>query len=125
MNSLQLTQQVATRSPRETPSPRRALPRRVTRSSTCCVNCSEFIEVLFATARIGALLVPLNWRLAAPELDYQLADAGARVLFTAPEQRDLVAGLTTEIPADRRVGFGVQYEALLAESSAVPIPETE
>jgi len=95
------------------------------RVATCTVNCSEFIEVLFATARIGAMLVPLNWRLATPELDYQLADAGARVLFTAPEQRDLVAGLTSDIPAARRVGFGPQYEALLVESSAVPIPETE
>ncbi len=95
------------------------------RVATCCVNCSEFIEVLFATARIGAMLVPLNWRLAPRELEYQLADAGARVLFVAPEQRALAAELRTDIPTGRQVAFGPRYEALLAESSATPIPDTE
>jgi fatty-acyl-CoA synthase len=95
------------------------------RVATCCVNCSEFIEALFATARIGAMLVPLNWRLAPRELDYQLTDAGARVLFVAPEQGGLVAQLGSEIPAERRITFGLQYEALLAGSSAATIPETE
>ena len=95
------------------------------RVATCCLNCSEFIEVLFATARIGAMLVPLNWRLAPRELEYQLADSGARALFVAPEQRALVAELRTDIPAERQMTFGPLYEALLAESSAAPIPETE
>lgn len=95
------------------------------RVATCCLNCSEFIEVLFATARIGAMLVPLNWRLAPRELEYQLADSGARALFVAPEQRALVAELRTDIPAERQMIFGPLYEALLAESSAAPIPETE
>ena len=95
------------------------------RVATCCVNCSEFVEVLFATARIGAMLVPLNWRLAPRELEYQLADAGARVLFVAPEQRALVSELRTDIPAAGQVTFGLGYEALLAQSSAAPIPEAE
>ena len=95
------------------------------RVATCCVNCSEFIEVLFATARIGAMLVPLNWRLAPRELEYQLADSGARALFFAPEQRQLVGELRTAIVADRLVGFGPGYETLLQASIATPIPETE
>ncbi len=38
------------------------------------------IVLLFACARLGAVLVPLNWRLAAPELRFILEDAGARLL---------------------------------------------
>ena len=37
----------------------------------------EVVELLFAASKIGAVLVPLNWRLAAPELAAVLADAEA------------------------------------------------
>jgi fatty-acyl-CoA synthase len=37
--------------------------------------------LLFACARIGAILLPLNWRLAAPEHARVLADAAARVII--------------------------------------------
>ena len=93
------------------------------RVAICSVNCSEFVDVLFATARIGALCVPLNWRLAPPELEYQLADSGAGVVFVAPEQADLVARLQADIPADHRIAFGARYEALLAEAGTDPIAE--
>jgi fatty-acyl-CoA synthase len=95
------------------------------RVATCCVNCSEFIEVLFATARIGALLVPLNWRLAPRELEYQLTDSGARALFVAPEQQALAGELQSDIPNAFRILFGPQYESLLAGSSGMPIAETD
>ena len=99
--------------------------RRNDRVATCCVNCSEFVEVLFATARIGAMLVPLNWRLAARELDYQLNDAGARILFVAPEQLDLVSKLSADGPLERTIPFGKDYESLLARSSSEPMPEAD
>lgn len=38
-------------------------------------NCAEFIFLHFACARIGAIFVPLNWRLAKPELQYLIKDA--------------------------------------------------
>ena len=38
-------------------------------------NSSEFLCLLFACARLGALFIPMNWRLASPELDYILNDA--------------------------------------------------
>jgi fatty-acyl-CoA synthase len=40
--------------------------------------------MLFACARLGAILVPLNWRLAASEHRYVLEDCGAAVLFVDP-----------------------------------------
>lgn len=43
-------------------------------------NSPEFLEVLFAAGRMGAVVVPLNTRLAPGEIAYQLDDAGVSVL---------------------------------------------
>jgi fatty-acyl-CoA synthase len=41
-------------------------------------NHPAFLEALFAAGTLGAILVPLNTRLAAPELARHLADSGTR-----------------------------------------------
>ena len=97
--------------------------RRGERVATLCVNCAEFADVFFATARIGAMLAPLNWRLAPRELDYQLRDSGARVLFVGPEHVELAAQLSAEGIA--AVPFGAEYEALLSAADVDPLPEDE
>ncbi len=43
-------------------------------------NNSNTFEVQFACWKLGAIFVPLNWRLAVPELEFILDDAGPRVL---------------------------------------------
>ncbi|MEH7250754.1 long-chain fatty acid--CoA ligase [Neobacillus niacini] len=48
-------------------------------------NCSEFFEIIFAVNRIGAIFLPLNFRLAPDELAYILGNAGAKVLITEDE----------------------------------------
>ncbi len=48
-------------------------------------NHPQQLVLLFACARLGAMLLPLNWRLAAPELGFILADAGAALLCATPE----------------------------------------
>ncbi|WP_433360551.1 acyl-CoA synthetase [Actinoplanes sp. CA-142083] len=48
-------------------------------------NHPAFVETMFATYAIGGIFVPLNFRLTAPEIDYQLGDSGARVLVYGPE----------------------------------------
>ena len=35
-------------------------------------NCTEFLETIFAANYLGAIAMPINWRLAAPELRYIL-----------------------------------------------------
>jgi acyl-CoA synthetase (AMP-forming)/AMP-acid ligase II len=44
-------------------------------------NCPEFLETVFAANYLGAIAMPINWRLAAPEVRYILehSDAGALV----------------------------------------------
>jgi fatty-acyl-CoA synthase len=48
-------------------------------------NSPDFLRVLFGVAQLGAVFVPLNTRLAAPELAYMLSDCGARLLIHDPE----------------------------------------
>lgn len=43
-------------------------------------NCIEFIETIFAANYLGAIAMPINWRLAAPELRYILEHSEARAL---------------------------------------------
>jgi fatty-acyl-CoA synthase len=44
-------------------------------------NGIEVVELIFAAAKIGLILVPLNWRLAAKELSFILSDSGTETLF--------------------------------------------
>jgi long-chain acyl-CoA synthetase len=56
----------------------------------------EVIELLFAVSKIGAVIVPMNWRLAPPELVAVLADSRARVLIAGPAFAELAAELVQE-----------------------------
>ncbi len=51
-------------------------------------NCHEYLEIYFALAKIGAIIVPLNWRMAPPETAYILNDCGASYLFFGKEFLD-------------------------------------
>ena len=44
-------------------------------------NCPEVFEAQFACSKIGAICIPLNWRLTVPELEYILGDAAPKVLI--------------------------------------------
>lgn len=48
-------------------------------------NSAHFYEVLLGAGAIGAVLVPINWRLAGPETAWILADCGARIVFAEDE----------------------------------------
>jgi len=44
-------------------------------------NCPHFFELQFACAKIGAVVVPLNWRLTVPELQYIVRNCEPDVLI--------------------------------------------
>ncbi len=44
-------------------------------------NSPEFLEVLFACAKIGAIFVPINYRLSSEEAKYIINDAGCHVVI--------------------------------------------
>lgn len=62
-------------------------------------NRAEYIELLFATNRLGATLLPLNWRLAPEELVYILGDAEARAIVTEPALYPLLSSAMSRVPS--------------------------
>jgi fatty-acyl-CoA synthase len=85
-------------------------------------NSSDYIEVLYACAKIEAILVPLSWRLAPPELDFILADCRPTVLIYDAPFRETVAELGQR-PEGGTISLGAgdygatPYEQALAASS--------
>ena len=69
-------------------------------------NHPAFLETLFAAGTLGAILVPLNTRLAAPELARHLADSGTRTLIYGIGQDGVVAELRSSAPAGDLVALG-------------------
>ena len=56
-------------------------------------NSTSVFELQFACARLGAVMLPLNWRLALPELQFITGDAGPALLLFDPEQREAASAL--------------------------------
>lgn len=75
-------------------------------------NHPALIEVMLASLRIGAIFVPLNWRLTPAEIDYQLDDAGIALVEVAPELAGTAAALTVDTAWE------------IVDWSTVPVPET-
>jgi fatty-acyl-CoA synthase len=59
------------------------------RVATLTGNTPEHVAVLFACARSGLMLLPLSWRLSAPELAYQLDDAEPSLFLVEDEYESL------------------------------------
>ncbi len=56
-------------------------------------NCPEFLAIYLACSRLGALFVPINFRLTAPELDYTLSSSRSRLFVFGKEFRATVLSL--------------------------------
>ena len=71
-------------------------------------NARGFFDFLFGVAKAGAALAPVNFRLAAPEIGYIVADSGARWFVVGPDFAELaekaVAGLENK-PVLIALGF--------------------
>ncbi len=65
------------------------------RVAILCRNRIEFFELLFACARLGVILVPLNWRMPAAELNQLMADCKATLLIHGEEDAATAAALST------------------------------
>jgi fatty-acyl-CoA synthase len=78
------------------------------RVAILCRNRVQFFEILFGCAKLGAILVPLNWRMPTPELSRLVADSEPKLLFFAAEDAGAAAGLLTA-----RIGLDEDYESRL------------
>ena len=53
-------------------------------------NKPEFVLLLFGASKVGAVLTPINWRLAAREIEYILRDSEAAVLIVGEDFIDTI-----------------------------------
>lgn len=67
------------------------------RVAILALNSSAFFEILFACGKLGAILVPLNWRQPAPELIPVTQDAGPKLLIHDVENTPVCAELHTAL----------------------------
>src|SRR5688500_13675629 len=78
-------------------------------------SAPEVVELLFAASKVGAVLVPLNWRMAPPELAAVMADAQAPLLIAGPDYRAVAEDVLERLPAGPGLlVVGDEYERWLA-----------
>jgi fatty-acyl-CoA synthase len=93
------------------------------RVAVLATNHPDTLVLLYACARLGAMLVPVNWRLAVPEQLYILADASVKALVVEQVFADIVAPLRQANPAVRVAGLdfspdgGTTFDAILQTGS--------
>src|SRR5207244_1579567 len=68
------------------------------------LNHPDYLVLLYACARLGALLVPLNWRLAVPEQVFILQDASVKALVVEQGFATVVEPLKQAVPDVRIIG---------------------
>ncbi len=83
------------------------------------LNHPDYLVLLYACARLGAMLVPLNWRLAVPEQVFILGDASVKALVVEKGFAAVIEPLKASLPDVHIIGLdftpdGVSFDDLLA-----------
>jgi len=66
-------------------------------------NVPAFFELWFGAAKADVVLVPVNFRLAPPEVAYVVEDAGAEILFVGADFYPVVEKAAPELKSVRRI----------------------
>jgi acyl-CoA synthetase (AMP-forming)/AMP-acid ligase II len=62
-------------------------------------NSLEYFLLLGAAGTLGAVMLPVNWRLSVDEIVFILKDGRPRVLFTDDESKELIRGVEDQLPS--------------------------
>jgi len=62
-------------------------------------NKMEFFILYGAAAALGAIMVPINWRLSADEVAYNLNDCGPKVVFTDQDHEETIQNVREKLPS--------------------------
>jgi acyl-CoA synthetase (AMP-forming)/AMP-acid ligase II len=91
-------------------------------------NCHVFMEAYYGAALVGAVLVPINYRLSGREIAFILNDSESRLLIASPEFEPIVEEIrdgTIGVSEILLSGHGRSYEDFLAHASGgapPPVP---
>jgi fatty-acyl-CoA synthase len=97
--------------------------RRGDRVAILSLNRPDYLVLLYACARLGAMLVPLNWRLAVAEQLFILSDASVKVLVVEQAFAGVLPALkqiashVDVVGLDFSPAKGIAFETLLAQAS--------
>ena len=88
------------------------------------VNSNEYIESYFATTKVDALFVPVNFRARADELTFMLNDSGTKALILGQRYQDMVRSIKPDLQSvEHFISFETPgegflfYDELLAQAS--------
>lgn len=94
------------------------------RVAIACVNCSEYIEIIFACGKIGAVSTHLNWRSVPKQLGQISFEAEIKLLFLSYKFHDIYNGIREIIDENVKIvsvgndlGNALIYENLIIENS--------
>lgn len=80
-------------------------------------NELEYVVLFFALHRLGAILVPVNFRLTAREIAHIVSDAGAKLLIYENEYQNVVEELSQDVKVPHRLSFETFVSTLQKESA--------
>ena len=95
------------------------------RVAVLSLNCHRFFELYYGVAQLGAIVVPINFRLQPPEIKYIVDHSGSRAFAVDPALASLVEAVRPQLESvehfismsdDPREGY-LSYEILLASGS--------
>jgi fatty-acyl-CoA synthase len=90
------------------------------RVAILCRNRPAFFEILFGCAKLGAILVPLNWRMPPAELDQLAEDCSPKLLFYGSDDAAAAAAMKR---APSSIGLDETYEGAIADIAPGTYPE--
>jgi len=61
-------------------------------------NSDDYVDIYYATARLGAIFVPVNYRAKAEELTYMLNNCEASIMFVGDRYVPLVQSIAGDLP---------------------------
>ena len=99
-------------------------------------NIHSHLEAFYAVPQIGAVLVPINYRLLPDDFDYIISHCGAKIVCAHPDYFDAIDGIRDRLPGveafvalEGSRDNWIDYEATLAchapDFAAVDIAETD
>jgi len=96
-------------------------------------NCPEFVEVTFAVNKIGAIWLPLNYRLAGEEVAYILNHGEARILISEMDFYENLSSIKDKLPRIKEyvaVGESIppgwkRYDDIVEKNLGSEVPDVE
>jgi len=90
------------------------------------VNCNQCVETYFATAKLGAIYVPLNFRAKGDELTYMLNSSEANTLFVGERYIDLVNSLRSGLSSVKNfISIESKHDGMLYYEDMLSSPAEE